>query len=120
MPDSLPMLAVTACFAEGVTRFTGVAQARLKETDRIAVMREELTKAGCDIVETEDGLIIRKSAFKGGSLSGHGDHRVAMSLAVGGCFAQGETVIEDADAVSVTFPGFAEAMVSLGADLVKQ
>ncbi|MBP5094115.1 MAG: 3-phosphoshikimate 1-carboxyvinyltransferase [Abditibacteriota bacterium] len=120
MPDSLPMLAVTACFAEGVTRFTGVAQARLKETDRIAVMRQELTKAGCDIEETEDGLIIRKSDFKGGCLSGHGDHRVAMSLAVGGCFAQGETVIEDADAVSVTFPGFAEAMVSLGADLVKQ
>jgi 3-phosphoshikimate 1-carboxyvinyltransferase len=116
-PDALPALAVTACFAAGETRLVNVAQARLKETDRIAVMARELRQLGADVTEREDGLIIRESRLRGALLDGHGDHRVVMSLAVAGAFAEGETTITTAEAVSVTFPNYVELMHSLGADL---
>ncbi len=111
-PDALPALAVTACFAEGETRLINVPQARLKETDRITVMKTELLKMGADIEELSDGLVIRgrrdgSGAFlKGASVSGHGDHRVIMALAVAALGAAGETVIDDDSAVSITFPNF--------------
>jgi 3-phosphoshikimate 1-carboxyvinyltransferase len=106
MPDALPALAVTGCFAEGVTRLYNVPQARLKETDRISVMREELEKMGAHIEETTDGLIIHKSTLRGTRVNGHHDHRVVMALAIAGLAAEGETVIETAEAASVTFPEF--------------
>jgi len=78
-PDALPALAVTACFAEGETRLVNVAQARLKETDRITVMREELSKMGADIEELADGLVIRGAPLKPAAVHGHYDHRVIMA-----------------------------------------
>ena len=75
-PDALPALAVTACFAEGETRLVNVAQARLKETDRISVMAKELTKMGADISELPDGLVIRGSKLNGAQVDGNLDHRV--------------------------------------------
>lgn len=116
-PDALPALAVAACFAEGETRLVNVAQARLKETDRIAVMARELAKLGADVEELEDGLIVRGSKLRGASVDGHGDHRVVMSLAVAGVFAEGETTISTAEAVSVTFPDYVALMQSLGAQM---
>ena len=113
-PDALPALAVTACFAAGETRLVNVAQARLKETDRIAVMARELRKLGADVEEREDGLVIRQSRLRGTLVEGHGDHRVVMSLAVAGAFAEGETTITTAEAVSVTFPNYVELMQALG------
>ena len=113
-PDALPMLAVTACFAEGETRLVNVAQARLKETDRLAVMAEELRKMGADATEREDGLVIQGSRLHGAHVNGHGDHRVVMALAVAGCFAEGMTEIDTAEAMAVTFPDFAELMCGLG------
>ena len=117
MPDSLPALSVAACFAEGETRLLNVPQARLKETDRIRVMHDELSKMGALIEELPDGLVIRKSGLRGRRVNGNSDHRVAMALAVAGLAADGETIIETAESVSVTFPNFSDLILSVGADI---
>jgi len=116
-PDALPSMAVTACFAEGTTRLYNVAQARLKETDRVAVMCAELSKMGARIQERPDGLVIHGSNLHGASVHGHGDHRVVMALAVAGLGAEGQTEIDTAEAVSITFPNFVELMKGLGAKM---
>ena len=116
-PDALPMMAVLACFAEGETRLVNVPQARMKETDRIAVMKKELSKLGADIEELPDGLIIRESTLKGAPVEGHGDHRVIMSLAIAGSAIEGDTIIHGADAMAVTYPGFADDLSALGGNL---
>ncbi|MDC7232302.1 MAG: 3-phosphoshikimate 1-carboxyvinyltransferase [Spirochaetales bacterium] len=112
-PDALPALAVTACFAEGETRIVNVPQARMKETDRIAVMTAELGKMGASIQETPDGMIIQGSPLKGCVLKGHGDHRVVMSLAIASLGAVGKTEIDTAEAVDITYPGFFEQLNTL-------
>ncbi|OPZ35163.1 MAG: 3-phosphoshikimate 1-carboxyvinyltransferase [Spirochaetes bacterium ADurb.BinA120] len=117
IPDALPALAVAGCLARGETRLVNVPQARLKETDRIAVMRSELSKMGADIEEKPDGLVIRGGGLKGALLHGHGDHRVVMALSVAGMAAGGETTIDTAESAAVTFPAFGELMSSLGADI---
>ncbi len=114
-PDALPALAAAACFAEGTTRLTNVPQARMKETDRIRVMAEELGKMGADIEEEEDGLVIRGSELHGCEVDGRGDHRVVMALAVAGLGARGETVIDGAEAAAVTFPDFFELLQAVTA-----
>jgi len=119
-PDALPMMAVAACFAEGETRLVNVPQARLKETDRIAVMCGELRKLGADIEELADGLVVRESALRGAPVLGHDDHRVVMSLAVAGSLIAGETVIEGYEAVNITYPGFLEALTGIGGDAAVQ
>jgi 3-phosphoshikimate 1-carboxyvinyltransferase len=113
-PDALPMLASLACFAEGETRLVNVPQARIKETDRIAVMCSELTKMGADVEELSDGIIIRESKLRGTDVESHDDHRIAMALAIAAMQATGETTIHDAQAVAVTYPTFAEALSGLG------
>ncbi len=112
-PDALPALAAAACFASGETHITNVPQARMKETDRIAVMTEELRKMGADITELPDGMIIRPSKLKGASVKGHGDHRVVMALSIAALMAEGETTIDTAEAVDITFPGFFPLLESL-------
>jgi 3-phosphoshikimate 1-carboxyvinyltransferase len=112
IPDALPALAAAACRAEGTTRLLNVPQARLKETDRIAVMAAELTKMGAEIRELPDGLEVRgrgpgrNAPLRGASVDGHGDHRVVMALAVAALGAEGETAIGTAEAAAVTFPEF--------------
>ncbi len=117
MPDALPALAAAACFASGETRLRNVAQARLKETDRIAVMARELAKMGADIEEMEDGLVVRGRPLRGAAVDGHHDHRVVMALAVAGLAAKGETVVDTAEAISVTFPDFTDLMRRCGAEI---
>ncbi len=117
MPDALCALAVAGCFAEGETRILNVPQARLKETDRIAVMAQELKRMGADIEELDDGLVVRRSRITGTTVEGHGDHRVVMSLAIAGLCAEGRTVVTDAEAASVTFPEFAEIVRACGGDI---
>ncbi|MBF9015382.1 MULTISPECIES: 3-phosphoshikimate 1-carboxyvinyltransferase [unclassified Oceanispirochaeta] len=107
-PDALPAMAVTACYAKGETRIINVPQARMKETDRISVMTAELRKMGAEIEETPDGMIIQGSPLTGNTVKGHGDHRVVMSLAIASLGAVGETVIDTAEAVNITYPGFFE------------
>lgn len=114
IPDALPAMAVAACFAKGETRLVNVPQARLKETDRISVMCQELLKMGADIEELPDGLIIRESELKGTFVNGHDDHRVVMSLAIAGLNCSGETIISTAEAMNVTFPEFVNCIRSCG------
>jgi 3-phosphoshikimate 1-carboxyvinyltransferase len=117
MPDALPALSVLACRAEGETAIVNVAQARIKETDRITVMAAELTAMGADVKEIRDGLVIRTSKLKGANVKGHGDHRVVMALALAGMIAEGETVIDTAEAAAVTYPSFVKDFQSLGANI---
>lgn len=117
IPDALPAMAVTACFAEGTTRLVNVAQARLKETNRISVMREELSKMGGNVKELPDGLEITGAPLQAAKVQGHHDHRVVMALAVAGLACEGITEIDTAEAAGVTFPNFVELMQSSGADM---
>lgn len=117
IPDTLPALSVAACFAEGETRLTNVPQARLKETDRITVMHDELKKLGAGIEEIKDGLIITRSNLRGGKVEGHNDHRVVMALSVAGLASNSEVCVSTAEAVSVTFPDFMKLMAGIGANI---
>ena len=119
-PDALPTLAVLACFARGTTRLVNVPQARAKETDRIAVMSAELARLGARVEELEDGLIVHQSELRGAEVEGHGDHRVVMALAVAGCAIPGRTIVHGAEAAAVTYPEFADHMVSLGAKIARE
>jgi 3-phosphoshikimate 1-carboxyvinyltransferase len=116
-PDALPAMAVAGCLAEGETRLLNVPQARDKETDRIAAMAEELRKMGGRVEELEDGMVLRESTLRGAELDGRGDHRIAMALAVAGLAAEGETTVDTAECVSVTFPTFSDLMQQAGAEL---
>ena len=116
-PDLLPVMAVVACFAKGTTKLVNVAHARIKETDRIKVMSDELKKLGADITELDDGLIIKHKTLKGNSVKGHSDHRVVMALSLAGLIAEGRTIIDTAESVSVTYPDYFESMKALGANL---
>jgi len=78
-------------------------------------MATELSKMGAEIEELEDGLIIRQSELKGTRVSGYHDHRVVMALSLAGMIAQGETEIDSAESVDITFPGYVEKMCRLGA-----
>jgi len=116
-PDALPAMAVAGCFAEGETRLVNVPQARLKETDRIRVMCTELGKMGADIEELPDGLVIRNSRLKGCGVSGYDDHRIVMALAIAGLNSDGETIIDTAEAVNVTFPAFPQLIRECGGNI---
>ncbi|MBS3135360.1 3-phosphoshikimate 1-carboxyvinyltransferase [Candidatus Woesearchaeota archaeon] len=115
-PDLLPILSIVGCFASGKTVLKNVPQARIKETDRIAVMCSELKKMGASITELEDGLLIERSSLHGANVDGYKDHRVIMSLACAGMCASGITEIKDAEHISVTFPYFVEKMKKIGAN----
>lgn len=116
-PDALPAMAVTAAMAEGTTKFVNVAQARNKETDRIKCMAEELAKMGIEAEELPDGLVVHGGKIKAAEVDGHDDHRIVMALSLAGMAAGGETVIDTAEAMNVTFPTYVELMTSLGAKL---
>lgn len=118
IPDSLPALAVAACFAGEDTVFTGLAHVRVKETDRVAVMARELGKLGARIETGPDHLVVRGGAvLRGAELESHQDHRVAMALIAAGLGAAGETRVKDAECAAVSFPGFFELMSRAGAAL---
>ena len=112
--DELPVISVAACFAEGETVISGAGELRVKETDRISAMTDELSKLGADIKETPDGMIINGTEeLCGARCESRGDHRVAMSLAVAATRARGKTVIGDAGCVSISFPEFFPLLESL-------
>ena len=114
--DELPLIALLATQVQGESVIEGAAELRVKETDRIAAVARELQVMGADIEERPDGWRIRgKTPLRGESVKSHGDHRLAMMLAVAGVCARGETVIEGAEAADVSFPGFTSVFSSLGA-----
>jgi 3-phosphoshikimate 1-carboxyvinyltransferase len=111
-PDVLPALAATACFARGKTALVNAAHARIKETDRIAVMARELGRLGALCEERPDGLVIQGTGgpLQGGVVDGRGDHRVVMALAAAALGAAGPVEITGAESAAVTYPGFLELM----------
>ena len=116
-PDAVPALAVLGCKAQGKTRLYNIEASRLKETDRTRSIMEELTKMGGKFEETPDSLTIYHSELKGTRIDGRHDHRIVMATAVAAMMAEGETMIDDAEYVGVSFPNFYEVMTSLGADI---
>ncbi len=105
--DEIPILAVAAASAEGTTIIKDAAELRVKESDRIATMASELSKMGAKITELPDGLeITGQESLTGARCESHGDHRIAMSLAVAGLSARGETSVRDAEWIETSFPGF--------------
>jgi len=118
-PDALPAMAAIACYATGKTILGNVIHARMKETDRIVAMAEELTKMGAKISEIQDGLVVHKSELHGAVVNGHNDHRIIMALVIAALGATGETTIENARAVSVTYPDFVKDFQKIHADIQK-
>jgi 3-phosphoshikimate 1-carboxyvinyltransferase len=105
--DEIPVLAVAASYAEGKTVIKDAAELRLKESDRIATIAAELRNMGAMIVEHPDGMeITGRDALIGALCDSHGDHRIAMSVAVAGLAARGDTVVRDAGWIDTSFPGF--------------
>jgi 3-phosphoshikimate 1-carboxyvinyltransferase len=116
-PDLLPTIAVLGAAADGTTTITDAEHVRYKETDRVAAMAEELTKLGADVEERRDELVVNgdDSDLSGARVDGRGDHRIVMALAVAALVADGETTIEGAEHVDVSFPDFFDALDDLGA-----
>ena len=114
-PMPCPPWRLWAASPKGSTTLTNVAQARVKETDRITVMAQELAKMGARITEQPDGLVIDAAPLTGTNVHGHHDHRVVMALAIAALGATGTTTIDTAEAVAVTYPTFVESMQQLGA-----
>ena len=105
--DEIPVLAVLATQAAGQTVISDAQELRVKESDRLKSVTEELVKMGARITEKPDGLVIDgPTALKGAIVKSHGDHRLAMALAVAALVAEGQTTIEDVDCVATSFPAF--------------
>ena len=105
--DEVPILAVAACFAEGETVIRDASELRVKESDRIASTVEELSRLGANIEAREDGMVIRGTGrLRGAACQSHGDHRLAMSMAVCGLLADGETEVHGASDASISYPSF--------------
>jgi len=118
-PDLLPTIATLGAVADGETHITNAEHVRYKETDRVSAMAEELGKMGVETTEEHDSLTIHggDSTLEGATVSGRADHRIIMSLALAGLVADGETTVEGAEHVDVSFPGFFAALSGLGVDL---
>lgn len=116
-PDALPAMAVVAAYAEGATRLVNVPQARMKETDRIACMAQELAKMGARVEELPDGLVVHHSKLKAARLNGRDDHRIVMALSLAAMGLDEPCTIDTAEAIEVTFPNFVSLMRSIGADM---
>ena len=107
IPDLVPVIATVAATAKGTTVISGAERLRIKESDRLATVREMLCALGADITETDDGLIIKGvPRLHGGTVSSHNDHRIAMSAAVASAACDGEITVTDAEATSKSYPLF--------------
>jgi 3-phosphoshikimate 1-carboxyvinyltransferase len=112
--DEFPIICIAASMAEGTTRITGAGELRVKESDRIAAMASELIKLGVGVEELEDGLVIEgREKFQSSAVQSHGDHRIAMSLAVAGLSTEREITVSDAACINTSFPGFIKMLESL-------
>ena len=113
--DELPVIAVAAAFAEGETVIRDAQELKVKESNRIAAMVAELTKAGVDVEETDDGMIVHGGAKPhGASFETYKDHRIAMSLAVLGLAAEGASRIDEPEVVAISYPDFFNTLERLG------
>ncbi len=116
-PDLLPPLAILSLKSSSPIEIVNVKHARLKETDRIAIVSRELVKLGIRVEEKEDGLILNKSNnLKGGSLNSENDHRLFMAFCIAGMFV-GDCTITDPESVKVSYPNFIVEMKKIGAKI---
>jgi len=118
MIDEFPILAVAATQAQGETLVRNARELRVKETDRIAAIVTELRALGASIEERDDGFLVEgPSRLRGARVHSHGDHRLAMALVVAGLIAERETIVEEAEVIADSFPGFVSLMRELGAEI---
>ncbi|MGI9086601.1 MAG: 3-phosphoshikimate 1-carboxyvinyltransferase [Chthoniobacterales bacterium] len=109
--DELPILAVAGALASGTTTIRQAAELRVKETDRIAAIAHNLRAMGAQVIELNDGLEIHgRGSLRGARVASFGDHRIAMAFAVAGLFADGETIVQDAQCVHESYPEFGKAL----------
>ena len=112
--DELPMIAVMACFAKGTTVIKDAAELKVKESNRISVMVDNLSRMGAHIAAADDGMIIEGGfPLHGAEIDSHLDHRIAMSFAVAALASEGETTIKDADCVKISYPNFYDDLFRL-------
>jgi 3-phosphoshikimate 1-carboxyvinyltransferase len=118
MIDEYPILAVAAAFAEGKTVMSGIAEMRVKESDRIALMARGLAACGVKVEEQPDGMTVYGGAVRGGAnIATEGDHRIAMSHLVLGLAAEEPVTVDEAGMIATSFPEFTELMRELGAEI---
>jgi len=115
MIDEFPAFAVAAAVAHGETTVRDAAELRHKESDRIAQQCTELRKLGVTVTETGDGFTILGGRLRGGTVDAHGDHRIAMSMAIAGLAAGEPVMVQGAEIADESFPGFAAVLQSIGA-----
>lgn len=112
--DEIPIIAILACFAKGETIIRDAAELKVKESNRIDVMVHALKSMGADITGTDDGMIIRGGRpLHGAVIDSHLDHRIAMSFAIAGLNADGDTDITGAECVNISYPGFYDDLAGL-------
>lgn len=112
--DELPVLAVAAAFAKGETVIRDAQELKVKESNRIAAMTTELSRAGADVTETNDGMMIRGGKkLHGAAFTSYSDHRIAMSMAICALACEGESSIDDPACVAISYPTFFQTLDSL-------
>ncbi len=116
MIDEFSVFGAAAAYAKGVTEVREAAELRLKESDRISTLVQELNALGADAKEQADGFTIAGGQSPlGGTATAHGDHRLAMAMAVAGLAAHGPVTVEGAEIIDESFPGFVQSLRGLGA-----
>jgi 3-phosphoshikimate 1-carboxyvinyltransferase len=118
MIDEFPAFAVAACYAEGSSLVCDASELRLKESDRIGALAQELRRLGIEIQEAADGFTISgRREVSGGKVSPHKDHRLAMALAVAGLAGKGPIQVQEAEIIAESYPEFTQVLIELGADI---
>lgn len=115
--DEIPVLAMCACFATGTSEVSEAAELRVKESDRIASVVRAITSLGGVAEAGADSITISPSQLGPGTVDSNGDHRIAMAAVVGGLAIQGMTIVRDVGCIDTSFPGFADVLRTLGADI---
>lgn len=115
-PDLVPALTLLATQAKGVTTIRNAGRLRLKESDRISSICQELNRMGASVEESQDGLMIRgPTSLHGAVIDPHDDHRIAMTCIIAGLIADGTTVVNNIDCIRKSYPSFVSDMQSIGA-----
>jgi len=111
--DEVPALAVAAAFAGGATTFRGVGELRVKESDRLGALEQELTELGVAVDVGADRLVVHGGSPRAATLKSHGDHRIAMAAAVAANAVAGTSTVRGWATVAVSYPGFADDLAAL-------
>ncbi len=119
-PDIFPIISVLCAVARGESKLTGLDRLRIKESDRLKSMTEGLRMMGARINVTDKACTIQGGSVKGADINTYGDHRIAMSFAVLGLVAEGETIIYNPDCVAKSYPGFWDDLAGLGAEMKRR